>query len=502
MRRGRLLRSGPSYKALVVDDQTSLPEVAAERLVGLARAGLPVVIYGRPPTAGVGFKGARGEDATVKAAIRRLRTLPNVRSASSPGALLRALRSSPVRPDFLPRRATAIVPVHRRTAAGDVWFLYNDSPRRARAVVSFATSGAPTEVDLWTGRATRLGRSVRHGRRVTLPVTLAAGDTALLTFDRRRGRHRGRSAGRGGFPDRWPSAGPGAYPRSARTGFTGPRAATLLACAVALLAAPAVGASAGAGAGDTASGPAAVAGASCPNVVNAASFTSKAQLRRMTAKFNSFGPRILGSSAHNKAIAWLAKNARAAGLSIRSRPFKPYGWFPRTGFKRGPGLDIGAAGGLSVTRSGGSSVNVPDAGAVHWSKPTSGSGEGGPLAYLAPDQEITAANAAGRVIVRDFPIGSLPFGAVGPLLGVYLTPDLEGYTEYTRPYLATLHEELIAAGQAGARESYLPSTCRASRFAVITTRTWARSTGFRRCSSAVPRPRSSRRSRRRAAPPA
>ena len=95
-------------------------------------------------------------------------------------------------------------------------------------------------------------------------------------------------------------------------------------------------------------------------------------------------------------------------------------------------------------------MNVPDAGAVHWSKPTAKSGEGGPLVYLAPDQEITAANAAGKVVVRDFPIGSLPFGAVGPLLGLYLTPDLEGYTEYTRPYLATLHEELIAAGQAGA----------------------------------------------------
>ena len=170
----------------------------------------------------------------------------------------------------------------------------------------------------------------------------------------------------------------------------------------------------------------------------------------MTAKFNSFGPRILGSAAHNKAIDWLEKEARGDGLSVRSRSFKPYGWFPRTRFKRGPGLDIGAAGGLSVTRSGGSKVNVPDAGAVHWSKPTAKSGKGGSLVYLARDQEITAANAAGKVVVRDFPIGSLPFGAVGPLLGIYQTPDLAGYTDYTRPYLATLHEELIEAGRAGA----------------------------------------------------
>ena len=236
----------------------------------------------------------------------------------------------------------------------------------------------------------------------------------------------------------------------ARMRFTGRRAATLFACLAALLALPVVGASAAGSAGDSSSGRPVVAGGSCPNVVNAAGFTSTRELRKMTAKFNSFGPRVLGSPSHNKAIGWLAAKARGIGLSLHSQVFKPYGWFPRTGFKRGPGLDIGAAGGLSVTRPGGSTVNVPDAGAVHWSKPTAKRGEGGPLAYVAPDQKITAANAAGKVVVRDFPTGSLPLGAVFPLIGLYQSPDLAGYTDYSRPYLATLHEELIAAGQAGA----------------------------------------------------
>ena len=128
----------------------------------------------------------------------------------------------------------------------------------------------------------------------------------------------------------------------------------------------------------------------------------------MTAKFNSYGPRVLGSAAHNKAIAWLEKRARAEGLRVRSQSFKPYGWFPSTRFRRGPGLDIGAAGGLSVTRSGGSKVNVPDAGAVHWSKPTAQERQGGPARLSRPGQEITAANAAGKVVVRDFPTARFP----------------------------------------------------------------------------------------------
>ena len=192
--------------------------------------------------------------------------------------------------------------------------------------------------------------------------------------------------------------------------------------------------------------------ASCPQVVNPAHFASKAKLHKLTAKFNSFGPRVLGSSAHKKAINWLEDKARGIGLNVHSEPFRPYAWLPRTHFKHRPGLDIGAAGGLSVTKPGGQTINVADAGAVHWSKPTSKKGGAkGQLVYLPPDQTITPANAGGKVVIRDFQLGSLPFGAVGPLLGLYLTPDLAGYTDYTRPYLSpNAHTDLMDASLAGA----------------------------------------------------
>jgi hypothetical protein len=171
----------------------------------------------------------------------------------------------------------------------------------------------------------------------------------------------------------------------------------------------------------------------------------------MTATFNSYGPRILGSGAHNQAIDWLESQARGIGLKISSERFKPYGWFPLTHFRKGPGLDIGAAGGLSVRRPDGSTVDIPDAGAVHWSQPTAKRGEGGPLVYLPPDQDITAANAAGKVVIRDFQPGTLPFGAATALLSLYVTPDLAGYTDYTRPYLSeNLQADQLAAGRAGA----------------------------------------------------
>ena len=192
--------------------------------------------------------------------------------------------------------------------------------------------------------------------------------------------------------------------------------------------------------------------ADCPDSISGPDFASKVQLRHMTRDFNSFGPRILESAAHEKAIDWLADQARGIdGMRVKSHPYRAYNWLPRTHVKGGPGLDIGRAGGISVTRPGGSTVNVPDAGAVHWSKPTGKAGRGGPLVYLPPDEDITPENSAGKVVIRDFQLGSLPFGLLQALLGIYVTPDLASDTDYTRPYLSpNLHSDLIEAGQAGA----------------------------------------------------
>ncbi|MCB0861903.1 MAG: hypothetical protein KDB66_01675 [Solirubrobacterales bacterium] len=189
----------------------------------------------------------------------------------------------------------------------------------------------------------------------------------------------------------------------------------------------------------------------CPAVTNASQFTAAARLRSMTVKFNSFGPRNLGSNSHNRAINWLESQARAIGFRISSGRFRPYTWLPTTRFRNRPGLDIGAAGELTVRKATGDAISIPDAGAVHWSRPAAGKGSSGKLVYLPPDEDITAANSAGKVVIRDFQPGSIPFGLIGPILGVWQSADLEGYSDYTRPYLSpNLQVDSLAASKAGA----------------------------------------------------
>jgi hypothetical protein len=56
-------------------------------------------------------------------AVRLLDAARNVRVATSPRALVRALRVLDVDPDLQQGRAARLVPMHRRTPTGDVWFL-------------------------------------------------------------------------------------------------------------------------------------------------------------------------------------------------------------------------------------------------------------------------------------------------------------------------------------------------------------------------------------------
>jgi hypothetical protein len=160
----RLLPKGPAYKALVVNDLQAILAASARRLAALAGDGLPVVVYGRVPAQGAGFKDPSSEDSAVRAAVRRLRALPDARFATTPAGLVGALRDLGIEPDLAQGPGARVVPVHRRTATGDVWFLYNDSARPVTSTVRFATGGAPTQIDLWTGQATRPAHYTERGR--------------------------------------------------------------------------------------------------------------------------------------------------------------------------------------------------------------------------------------------------------------------------------------------------------------------------------------------------
>lgn len=193
----------------------------------------------------------------------------------------------------------------------------------------------------------------------------------------------------------------------------------------------------------------------CPTTVDAARFTSAADLRQMMSTVVGFGElRNAGSEGGEKTIDWLANElGKLPGMQVRTTSFELPRWQPTTPNPKGPGRTLELAGGLAVTTSTGTQT-VPVGGAIPFSLPTGTVGQSGQLVYLPAGTAITPENARGKIIVRDVPKASLPFIGLA-VLAYYLTPDLYGnlLSPFERPFLGTdgpLAEDLIAAGQAGA----------------------------------------------------
>jgi hypothetical protein len=182
--------------------------------------------------------------------------------------------------------------------------------------------------------------------------------------------------------------------------------------------------------------------------IDASTFASEADLQRWCDRIGAEGLRGTASAAHDRVISWVEDElGRIPGLSLRSEPFDVLRWSPR------PDGDLARAG--AVRLIGGEArtpvpVPVPVAGAVPYSRPGVGRGE---LVRLARGEPITAENAGGRVVLRDFPHLPLPYDYL-LTHALHVSPDclrLQGEV-FDRPGLAdeVLHQDLLAAGRAGA----------------------------------------------------
>jgi hypothetical protein len=145
---------------------------------------------------------------------------------------------------------------------------------------------------------------------------------------------------------------------------------------------------------------AADAAARCPDGAPAASFRPEL-LRHLNARQWSFGPRPTGSRAQARMLDWLAHRLRAIeGLRLRSDPFEVTSW-------RHPRAELTVA-----TDAGTRELRVPAP--VLLSATTGGAGTTAPLSYVAAGDPITVANAAGRIVVREAPAGTVPIGVFLP----------------------------------------------------------------------------------------
>lgn len=193
--------NGPGYQALIVYQEALDPDVA-NLLLAWARQGLKVLIvngarevkvqlentFTFTERAAVRTPGLDGRDAELAAALAELRALPNVAEAPDPAGTIGALRALGVtgRAEFVEDDQNVLTYLRED---GDLLHLYAyhflyETGEQTTVRLSVPGEGAVHRIDAWTGSIhPHLGVGYAGGR-TQISLTLAPGETALLTIDR------------------------------------------------------------------------------------------------------------------------------------------------------------------------------------------------------------------------------------------------------------------------------------------------------------------------------
>ena len=196
------------YRSAIIDDQAGIPVAAAQKILSLARQGLPVVIVGAVPDSTLSaapgtVSGMAAQDALVQQAMAKLVAMPNVRvvadatatdSQADDGNVPAALHALGIEP------TTALSPVSVASGAAaqpvlalrrhdartdtDYYYLFNpDLTATVSPQVTLTGSGAPYRLDTWTGTASAIDGYTAPGRdRIGLSVRIAPGNFALIAI--------------------------------------------------------------------------------------------------------------------------------------------------------------------------------------------------------------------------------------------------------------------------------------------------------------------------------
>jgi len=213
---GQLAVDGPSYKALIFDStqfptvaasRTSMPVAIAQKLLGFAEAGLPIVIVGKGPSAVPGLDTA--SDNQVREAISQLLANPHTHVVASEAEVPGLLARIGVLPAAKPATPGPVLSVHRKDANTDFYWLYNQNqnvvPSEPAPIFDPATgepvdtsftlngTGEPFLLDPWDGSINPIELYSKTDTTVTVRVSLAkeASKVIILTTDPGRfGYHR------------------------------------------------------------------------------------------------------------------------------------------------------------------------------------------------------------------------------------------------------------------------------------------------------------------------
>lgn len=180
VKHGRLAPNGPAYKALVLNNPSTMPLETAQKILDFAQAGLPIVVIGTVPSRTPGYFDAAAQDAALQAVITQLLAQPGVHQVATEADVPDTLQAFGVRPAAESAQPSDILNVHRVEGNVDYFYFYNPNTASADVTVSLAAKGQPYALDAWTGKIRPIALYVKTMDRTQVQVRLDPKEATII----------------------------------------------------------------------------------------------------------------------------------------------------------------------------------------------------------------------------------------------------------------------------------------------------------------------------------
>ncbi|MEV1024856.1 glycosyl hydrolase [Streptomyces sp. NPDC050264] len=204
VRDGRFAPDGPAVKALLVDGdiminrEHTLQLDVAEKLLGYARAGLPVILIGDWSDAHVPGLAGPGDNDRLRQLLVRLQALKTVHVVADRPDVPEAIAALGLTRDVEYAESSMLLNAHRADAGADYYYFANDAVSKkgstgARITHDVTLTGhvkgaVPYRLDPWTGALTPIALYTRTADgRIRLTVDLQPGAVTVVVLARPSG---------------------------------------------------------------------------------------------------------------------------------------------------------------------------------------------------------------------------------------------------------------------------------------------------------------------------
>jgi hypothetical protein len=181
-RNGRLVPDGPAYKALVVNQLSTMEPATAQRLIGYARAGPPIILVGEPPTRTPGLYQMEQQEAALRTALAELTSIKNVTRVADEAAALTALSAAGVKPSLGFSKRSRVSGLCRNDGKTGYFYFLNDSDASNEVTLSLAGKDKPFRINLWSGSVEPVAIYTEKEGRVEIPVAFGPNEAVVIVL--------------------------------------------------------------------------------------------------------------------------------------------------------------------------------------------------------------------------------------------------------------------------------------------------------------------------------